>query len=73
MNGLVPIFERELYAYFRSPVAYVFIIVFLMASTSCTFSWEIFTNLNKPVLKFFLVSSMAISLPHSRCGHEALG
>ena len=37
MNGLVPIIERELYAYFRSPVAYVFIIVFLMASTSCTF------------------------------------
>ena len=37
MNGLVPIFERELYAYFRSPVAYVFIIVFLLASTSCPF------------------------------------
>ena len=37
MNRIVPIFERELYAYFRSPVAYVFIIVFLLAATSCTF------------------------------------
>ena len=72
MNGLVPIFERELYAYFRSPVAYVFIIVFLMASTSCTFflggfyesqqaSLEIFF-LFHPWLYLFLIPAVGMKL-----------
>ena len=33
----LPIFKREFLSYFRSPVAYVFIIIFLIASVGCTF------------------------------------
>ncbi len=53
MNGLVPILDRELYAYFRSPVAYVFIIVFLMASASCTFFLGGLYEFQQPSLEFF--------------------
>ncbi len=31
------LFKRELLGYFRSPVAYVFIIIFILASVGCTF------------------------------------
>ena len=72
MSGIIPIFERELYSYFRSPVAYVFIIVFLMASTSCTFllggfyesqqaSLEIFF-LFHPWLYLFLIPAVGMRL-----------
>ena len=72
MSGMIPIFERELYSYFRSPVAYVFIIVFLMASTSCTFflggfyesqqaSLEIFF-LFHPWLYLFLIPAVGMRL-----------
>lgn len=37
MPRFMPIFKREFYSYFRSPVAYVFIIIFLLASVGCTF------------------------------------
>lgn len=37
MASFVPIFKREFFSYFRSPVAYVFIIIFLLASVGCTF------------------------------------
>ena len=37
MKSFLPIFKREFYSYFRSPVAYVFIIIFLLASVGCTF------------------------------------
>ena len=37
MKGFYPIFKRELLAYFRFPVAYVFIIIFLAANAGCTF------------------------------------
>jgi len=38
MFGLFgPVFKREFFGYFRSPVAYVFIIIFLLASVGCTF------------------------------------
>ncbi len=32
-----PLFQREFYGYFRSPVAYVFIVIFLLSSIGCTF------------------------------------
>ena len=32
MSQIQPIFKREFLGYFRTPVAYVFLIVFLMAS-----------------------------------------
>lgn len=37
MNLFLPVFKREFLAYFRSPVAYVFIVIFLLASVGCTF------------------------------------
>ncbi len=37
MGSFKPLFKREFYGYFRSPVAYVFIIIFLLASVGCTF------------------------------------
>ncbi len=37
MNNFVPVFKRELRAYFNSPVAYVFIVIFLIATGGCTF------------------------------------
>jgi ABC-2 type transport system permease protein len=72
MTGLSPIFRRELYAYFRSPVAYVFIIVFLIANTGCTFflgnfydsqqaSLEIFFTFH-PWLYLFLIPAVGMRL-----------
>jgi len=72
MNGFYPIFKRELLAYFRSPVAYVFIIIFLAANASCTFflgnfydshqaSLEIFF-LFHPWLYLFLIPAVGIRL-----------
>jgi ABC-2 type transport system permease protein len=37
MSQVFPIFKREFLAYFRSPVAYVFLIVFLMAAVGLAF------------------------------------
>jgi ABC-2 type transport system permease protein len=37
MKHFGPLFKREFLAYFRSPVAYVFIVIFLLASVGCTF------------------------------------
>jgi ABC-2 type transport system permease protein len=37
MSQIPPLFKREFLGYFRSPVAYVFLIVFLMASVGCAF------------------------------------
>lgn len=37
MENFVPLFNREFLGYFRSPVAYVFIVIFLLASVGCTF------------------------------------
>lgn len=38
MRHIVPIFKREFLGYFRSPVAYVFLIAFLFISVSLAFS-----------------------------------
>ncbi|MFW7381053.1 MAG: ABC transporter permease subunit [Oligoflexus sp.] len=37
MRQFIPLFKREFFAYFRSPLAYVFIVIFLLASVGCTF------------------------------------
>ena len=37
MENLAPLFKREFLGYFRSPVAYVFIVIFLISSVGCTF------------------------------------
>ena len=38
MRQIAPIFKREFFGYFRSPVAYVFLIAFLIISVSLAFS-----------------------------------
>lgn len=38
MNQITPIFKREFYGYFRTPVAYVFLVAFLTLSVSLAFS-----------------------------------
>lgn len=37
MSSLGPLFKREFFGYFRSPVAYVFLVIFLLASVGSTF------------------------------------
>lgn len=37
MRNFMAILKRELKSYFASPVAYVFIVIFLLATTGCTF------------------------------------
>ncbi|GAB4284074.1 MAG: ABC transporter permease [Candidatus Rifleibacteriota bacterium] len=37
MRNFMAILKRELKGYFESPVAYVFIVIFLLATTGCTF------------------------------------
>jgi len=37
MRQIAPIFKREFFGYFRSPVAYVFLIIFLFASVGLAF------------------------------------
>lgn len=48
-----PIFRRELMAYFRSPVAYVFIIVFLISTTGTTWSLGNFYRSDESSLEIF--------------------
>lgn len=37
MTSILPVFKREFLGYFRSPVAYVFLVVFLMAAVGLAF------------------------------------
>jgi len=72
MKGLIPIFKRELLAYFRSPVAYVFIIIFIAANAACTFLLGNFYDSNQaslevsflfhPWLYLFLIPAVGMRL-----------
>ncbi|MDH5752553.1 MAG: ABC transporter permease subunit [Deltaproteobacteria bacterium] len=53
MKVMFPIIKRELLSYFRSPVAYVFIIIFLIATTGCTFYLGNFYHSNEASLEAF--------------------
>jgi ABC-2 type transport system permease protein len=46
MSQIPPVFKREFLGYFRSPVAYVFLVVFLVASVGCAFFLGGFFNGN---------------------------
>ena len=46
--------KRELLGYFRSPVAYVFIVIFLAALAGCTFSRQ-FLSIKQASLEVFLL------------------
>lgn len=55
MQQIFPLFKREFLGYFRSPVAYVFLIVFLMAAVGLTFFVGQFFDAGQASLeRFFL-------------------
>lgn len=72
MNGLNATFKRELLGYFQTPVAYVFIVVFLIASASFPFYVDLFYERGKadlvpffnwhPWLYLFLVPAISMRL-----------
>ena len=53
MQPIVPIIKRELMSYFRSPVAYVFIIIFLVSTTGTTWYLGNFYDSNEASLELF--------------------
>lgn len=55
MSQVAPVFKREFLGYFRSPVAYVFLIVFLMASVILAFFVGGFFKANQASLQSFFV------------------
>ena len=71
MRGFYSVFKRELRAYFSTPLAYVFLVIFLAASGFVTFqqgffemreaSLRIFFS-NMPLLFIFLVPAIAMRL-----------
>ena len=55
MSQITPIFKREFLGYFRSPVAYVFLVVFLFASVGLAFFVGGFFKANLAALDSFFV------------------
>jgi ABC-2 type transport system permease protein len=55
MSQIAPVFKREFLGYFRSPVAYVFLIVFLMASIILAFFVGGLFKANQASLQSFFV------------------
>lgn len=53
MSQITPVFKREFLGYFRSPVAYVFLIVFLMASVGLAFFIGQFFRANQASLESY--------------------
>jgi gliding motility-associated transport system permease protein len=71
MRGFLSVFKRELKGYFSTPVAYVFLVVFLLAGALMTFQQGFFEMQHAslrvffdamPVLFIFLVPAMAMRL-----------
>jgi ABC-2 type transport system permease protein len=71
MNGFLSIFKRELRGYFSTPLAYVFLVIFLLSASFLTFqdgfyearvaSLRVFFA-NMPMLFIFLAPAMAMRL-----------
>jgi len=53
MKQFMPLFKREFFGYFRSPVAYVFIVIFLLASMGFMFFIGSFYQSNQASLQSF--------------------
>ena len=71
MNGLASVFRRELRSYFATPVAYVFLVIFLFLSAFLTFrsDWFLYRQADlrmffshMPLLLLFLVPAIAMRL-----------
>jgi ABC-2 type transport system permease protein len=71
MRGFLSVFKRELRGYFATPLAYVFLVIFLFLSSFLTFqqgffemrqaTLQVFFS-NMPLLFIFLVPAMAMRL-----------
>ncbi len=55
MRNFKAVFKRELKSYFESPVAYVFIVIFLLATAGCTFFISRFYETRTATLEPFFV------------------
>lgn len=55
MTQVLPVFKREFFGYFRSPVAYVFLIAFLMSAVALTFFLGRFFDAGQASLESFFV------------------
>ena len=55
MSQILPIFKREFLGYFRSPVAYVFLVVFLMAAVGLAFFLGQFFDAGAATLERFFM------------------
>jgi ABC-2 type transport system permease protein len=71
MNGFLSVYKRELKSYFATPVAYVFLVIFLFFSSFLTFQGGFFEARqatlrlffsNMPLLFIFLVPAIAMRL-----------
>jgi len=71
MSGLLSVFKREVRGYFSTPLAYVFLVIFLVSSVWLTFAQGFFENGQAslhvffslmPVLFIFLVPAIAMRL-----------
>jgi ABC-2 type transport system permease protein len=71
MNGFLAVFKRELKSYFTTPLAYVFLVIFLFFSGYLTFKQGFFEMrqadmraffMNLPLLFVFMVPSTAMRL-----------
>ena len=72
MNNIIAILKRELYGYFATPVAYVFIVIFLFLSGLFTFYMGGFYERNQadliaffsfhPILYLFLIPAISMRL-----------
>jgi ABC-2 type transport system permease protein len=66
------VFKRELQGYFNSPVAYIFLIIFLMITAWFTFAWGDFYNTRQatlepffryhPIIYLFFIPAIAMRL-----------
>lgn len=55
MTPIIPVFKREFLGYFRSPVAYVFLVVFLMAAVGLAFFLGRFFDAGQASLQSFFL------------------
>jgi len=53
MSQITPVFKREFFGYFRSPEAYVFLVVFLLASVGLAFFLGNFFKANRASLESY--------------------
>ena len=74
MTTILAISRRELNAYFSTPLAYVFIVIFLALAGATTFYFGGFFPARSGRLgSVLLVSSLAVSVFDPRCRHEIVG